>query len=78
MILRAPLFQSALPCWSSWPEFRIVWRFGGSRYEIVVANPEHRCRGVAVAELDGAMVDPAVIPLVDDGYRVIDAILTYF
>ena len=45
----------------------MVWRFGGSRYEIAVENPEHRCRGVGRAELDGGAVDPAAIPLVDDG-----------
>jgi cyclic beta-1,2-glucan synthetase len=33
----------------------------------VVANPEHRCRGIAEAELDGVGVDPGAIPLVDDG-----------
>jgi len=32
-----------------------------------VANPEHRCGGVALAELDGGATDPAAIPLVDDG-----------
>ena len=52
---------------SSWPEFSIVWRFGGSRYEIVVANPEHQCRGCAEAELDGVPVNPAAVPLTDDG-----------
>ncbi len=44
-----------------------MWRFGSSRYEIAVSNPEHRCRGIAQAELDGNAVDPAAIPLVDDG-----------
>jgi cyclic beta-1,2-glucan synthetase len=52
---------------SSWSNYSIVWRFGGTRYEIAVANPDHRCRGVALAELDGAAVDPGAIPLVDDG-----------
>jgi cyclic beta-1,2-glucan synthetase len=52
---------------SSWPEYAIVWRFGGTRYEITVSNPERRCRGVVQAELDGAQVDPRAIPLVDDG-----------
>jgi cyclic beta-1,2-glucan glucanotransferase len=52
---------------SSWPEYAIVWRFGRTRYEIRVSNPERRCRGVAGAELDGAPVDPKAIPLVDDG-----------
>jgi cyclic beta-1,2-glucan synthetase len=44
-----------------------VWRFGKSRYEIEVVNPEHRCRGVAQATLDGAPVDASAIPLSDDG-----------
>jgi cyclic beta-1,2-glucan synthetase len=52
---------------ASWPEYSIVWRFGRTRYEITVVNPEHRCRGVGEADLDGAPVDPAAIPLVDDG-----------
>ena len=52
---------------TAWPEYAIVWRFGRSGYEISVANPERRCRGVAKAELDGHPVDPAAIPLVDDG-----------
>ena len=54
---------------SSWAEYSIAWRFGATRYEIAVSNPERRCRGVAEAELDGAPVDPAAIPLVDDGGR---------
>jgi cyclic beta-1,2-glucan synthetase len=52
---------------TEWPEYSIVWRFGSARYEISVSNPEHRCRGIAEAELDGTPVDPAAIPLVDDG-----------
>ncbi|HNW92371.1 MAG TPA: glucoamylase family protein [bacterium] len=52
---------------SSWPEYAITWRFGRSRYEIVVTNPDRRCRGVAAAELDGNAVDHAAIPLADDG-----------
>lgn len=52
---------------ASWPEYTIVWRFGSARYEITVTNPEHRCRGVAEADLDGVPVDPAAIALADDG-----------
>jgi cyclic beta-1,2-glucan synthetase len=52
---------------SSWSEYTIVWRFGRTRYEISVTNPEHRMRGVASAELDSVAVDPGAIPLVDDG-----------
>jgi cyclic beta-1,2-glucan synthetase len=52
---------------AAWAEYSIVWRFGSSRYEISVSNPAHRCRGIAEAELDDNPVDPAAIPLVDDG-----------
>jgi cyclic beta-1,2-glucan synthetase len=52
---------------AAWPEYSISWRHGRTGYEITVANPDHRCRGVALAELDGEVVDPAAIPLVDDG-----------
>jgi cyclic beta-1,2-glucan synthetase len=52
---------------STWPDYAIVWRFGRTRYEIVVSNPERRCRGIAEAELDGVPVDPRSIPLADDG-----------
>ncbi|HSM51699.1 MAG TPA: glucoamylase family protein, partial [Thermoanaerobaculia bacterium] len=59
---------SIAPCIpSSWPAYSIEWRFGRSRYAIGVENPEPRCGGVASAELDGAPVDPAAIPLADDG-----------
>jgi cyclic beta-1,2-glucan synthetase len=52
---------------SAWPEYRITWRFLDSRYEITVSNPSRRCRGIATATLDGAPVDAAAIPLVNDG-----------
>ncbi|MDQ3069387.1 MAG: carbohydrate-binding protein [Acidobacteriota bacterium] len=56
------------PCIPSlWAGYRIVWRFGTTRYEIEVLNPERRSRGVAAAELDGASVNASAIPLVDDG-----------
>jgi cyclic beta-1,2-glucan synthetase len=51
---------------SSWPEYTIAWRFGRASYQITVANPERRCRGIAEAELDGVSVDPRAIPLADD------------
>jgi cyclic beta-1,2-glucan synthetase len=52
---------------SAWPEYSIVWTFLGSRYEITVSNPSRRCRGIATATLDGAPIDAAAIPLIDDG-----------
>jgi len=52
---------------ASWPGYAISWRVGRSRYELAVTNPEHRCRGIGAATLDGVAVDPRAIPLVDDG-----------
>jgi len=50
-----------------WPEYSILWRAGRTRYEINVQNPKRRCRGISDATLDGKPVDPAAIPLIDDG-----------
>jgi cyclic beta-1,2-glucan synthetase len=56
------------PCLpATWPQCTITWRFGRSRYEITIENPESRCRGVGHAEFDGERVDPRSIPLIDDG-----------
>jgi cyclic beta-1,2-glucan synthetase len=52
---------------TAWPGFALSWRFGRTRYEITVENPEGRCRGVAEADMDGEPVDPRLIPLRDDG-----------
>ncbi len=52
---------------SAWPEYQIAWRFGGTRYDITVTNPDRRCRGVREATLDGVATDHLAIPLVDDG-----------
>jgi cyclic beta-1,2-glucan synthetase len=59
---------SVAPCIAaSWPGFTVRWRHGASTYLIAVTNPDHVERGVAQATLDGAPVDAAAIPLVDDG-----------
>jgi len=50
-----------------WPGFSMEWRIGETRYRIGVENPEHRCRGVVSAALDGTAVDPGEIPLRQDG-----------
>ncbi|HYE88203.1 MAG TPA: glucoamylase family protein [Vicinamibacterales bacterium] len=52
---------------SSWPEFTISWRHRDATYEIIVTNPRRVWRGVAKAELDGAVVDHRSIPLSDTG-----------
>jgi cyclic beta-1,2-glucan synthetase len=50
-----------------WPTYTIDWRFGRTLYHMTVTNPEHRCRGVQSAHLDGVSVDTRAIPLRDDG-----------
>jgi cyclic beta-1,2-glucan synthetase len=52
---------------SSWPGYEIVWRHRRTQYQITVVNPQRRCVGVLSAELDGAVVNAAAIPLSDDG-----------
>jgi cyclic beta-1,2-glucan synthetase len=65
---RCGAFFEIEPCIpSTWPHYEISWRFGRTRYEISVMNPERQCRGVREAELDGVRVDARAIPLVDDG-----------
>ena len=41
---------------ASWPRLLDRLALGRTRYEITVSNPEHRCRGVARAALDGVAV----------------------
>jgi cyclic beta-1,2-glucan synthetase len=54
---------------ASWPAYQVAWRFGATRYEIDVVNPERRSRGIAQVVLDARAVDPRAIPLSDDGGR---------
>jgi cyclic beta-1,2-glucan glucanotransferase len=59
---------SVSPCVpTAWPRYSLNWRVGRTRYCFTVSNPEHRCCGVALAELDGVPTDAGAIPLVDDG-----------
>ncbi len=53
---------------AGWPRFEIVYRYGSTRYEIVVENPRSVSRGVTSVELDGAALAgrTAQITLADD------------
>jgi cyclic beta-1,2-glucan synthetase len=51
----------------TWNGFVVRLRLGLSLYEITVENPDHRNRGIALATLDGVLVDAQRIPLPDDG-----------
>jgi cyclic beta-1,2-glucan synthetase len=50
-----------------WPAFSISWTIDGTTYDIAVHNPDHRCRGVRRATLDGSVVDAGAIPIFSDG-----------
>jgi cyclic beta-1,2-glucan synthetase len=52
---------------SSWDRFVIEWRHLDTTYEIVVSNPDHVWTGVVRAQMDGAVVDHRLIPVVNDG-----------
>jgi cyclic beta-1,2-glucan synthetase len=52
---------------TQWPGYSVVWVRGRTRYEVTVMNPHKASRGVASATLDGAPVDSAAIPILDDG-----------
>ncbi|MBA3556236.1 MAG: glycosyltransferase 36 associated protein, partial [Gemmatimonadales bacterium] len=54
---------------AGWPEFTIEYRYGGSVYSIVVQRPQAVGGEGAEVVLDGAVVEGATIPLVDDGAR---------
>ena len=63
---RGDVFQID-PCIPAvWPSFWITCRLGSAEYEISVVNPNHQCRGVGSAHLDGVPVDAAAIPILDD------------
>jgi cyclic beta-1,2-glucan synthetase len=49
-----------------WEAYRVRYRYAGTRYEILVRNPDHVHGGVATMTLDGETVD-GKIPLSEDG-----------
>jgi cyclic beta-1,2-glucan synthetase len=55
---------------SAWPGFAITYRFGKSKYEIVIENPLGVCAGVLAVKADGQTITGSqknLIPLTDDG-----------
>ncbi|HXN11177.1 MAG TPA: hypothetical protein VN859_08025, partial [Steroidobacteraceae bacterium] len=64
---RSLTLTPCVPEW--WAGFRIAFRYGSARYDIVVENPDRVSHGVAHAELDGTALAPGApdIELIDDG-----------
>ena len=54
---------------TTWPEFTIDYRFGGSTYTIGVSNPQSVSRGVQSVTIDGNEIAGEWLTLVDDGAR---------
>lgn len=54
----------------AWPKFEITYRYGTSRYDIVVENPYGVCTGIATLELNGQplSVSQARVLLEHDGW----------
>jgi cellobiose phosphorylase len=52
---------------SAWDRVTLRYGYRGARYEIVIENPSHVCRGVMGVELDGNAVPAKAIRLDDDG-----------
>jgi cyclic beta-1,2-glucan synthetase len=52
---------------ANWPGFKITYRYGRSRYEIVVENQTNGVERPLVVTLNGKRLADGVIPLQDDG-----------
>ncbi len=54
---------------SSWPEYRLTYRYGRAVYHIHVLNPEGVSRGIRQVLVDGVTVAGGDIPLEDKNHR---------
>jgi cellobiose phosphorylase len=53
----------------TWDGFEITYQFAATSYQIKVTNPTHTAYGVQLVKLDGKILDPKAIPLVNDGHE---------
>ena len=51
----------------TWDGFEIIYQFGATSYQIKVSNPMHITHNVQIVKLDGKILDPKAISLVNDG-----------
>ena len=49
-----------------WDGFRVKREFRGAAYHIVVANPDHVCKGIKSAQVDGRQMQSNVVPVFAD------------
>jgi cyclic beta-1,2-glucan synthetase len=49
-----------------WPGFSMTWSVEGTRYDIIISNPQNRCGGIEWVTLDGEPVDARAIPVLED------------
>jgi cyclic beta-1,2-glucan synthetase len=54
---------------AAWPEFRLEYRYGSARYEVLVERPAAARTGAQEVVLDGRVLAGEWIELVDDGTR---------
>jgi cellobiose phosphorylase len=52
---------------AAWPELTIEYRYGQSRYVIVIREPGRIRPGAAEVTLDGKILESAEVKLTDDG-----------
>jgi cyclic beta-1,2-glucan synthetase len=52
---------------STWSSYEMMYKFGGSTYQILVDNPEGVNCGVVEITMDGKSLVGSDIPLIDDG-----------
>ena len=50
-----------------WDGYKVSRRFRGATYEIAINNPDHVCKGVKAATVDGKAIEGNVLPVFADG-----------
>lgn len=50
-----------------WNGFTVLRKFRGATYRIIVKNPKHICKGVAIMTVDGEIKTGTMVPVFNDG-----------
>lgn len=65
------LIQPCIPRY--WKEYRVVRRFRGAKYQIMVKNPDGQHEGVVSLTVDGKTVKGNKVPLFEEGFHTVIA-----